>query len=321
MAVEARSVSVHAAHPTADDVNIDSGCGKLMTPHQHHLTYLVPKRVTVPLADDSIIKSKHTGTFCLPVSTNPSHKMLLVPDLQEALLLVSQLCDDGNMVCFTSKGCSIFNDSDLNLSSLGKPSGLGERRGNLYYLPGLVGAFSAPTASMDSDVDSLLVWHQRLGHIGLKPLKSLLKSFPISPCLNNEIDVQRCPTCVQSKMNRLEFSSRSPYRSTTKGYLIHSNVCSLEEPSREGFWYWVTFIDNFSKESAAYPLKSKDQAFQSFLHFKSLFEKSGEFSVKELRSDNSGEYMKGPFLASLIGEGIKHKPGPPHSPELNGVAE
>lgn len=318
--VEARSVSVHAAN-ASENVNIDSGCGKSMTPYGHHLTNAVPKRITVRLAEDSVIKSTHVGNFSLPVSGGPSHKMLLIPNLQEALLSVSQLCDDGNVVCFTSTGCSIFSDSHLDLSSLGRPVGVGERRGNLYYLPNSVGAFSTSTTTSGSDGDSLLLWHQRLGHIGLKPLKSLLKSCHISPRLFNELDVQKCPICVQSKMHRLKFSTRSSYRSTTKGELIHSDVCSFEEQSREGFHYWITFIDDFSKETTAYPLKSKDQSFQSFLHFKAMFKKSGDFTIKELRSDNGGEYMNGPFLAFLLGEGIKHEPGPPHSPELNGVAE
>lgn len=248
--------------------------------------------------------------------------MLLVPDLQEPLLSVSQLCDDGNTVCFTSEGRFIFNNNDFDLASLSRPAGVGERRGNLYYLPGSVGAFSASiTPKLGSDNNSLLLWHQRLGHIGLKLLKTLLRTCNIRARLFNEIEVQRCSTCVQSKMHWLKFSSRSAYWSKSKGDLNYSDVCSFEEKSREGFKYWITFIDDYSKESTAYPLKYKDQAYQSFMHFKSMFEKSGHFTIKELRSDNGSEYINGPFCDFLLKGGIKHEPGPPHSPELNGVAE
>lgn len=61
--VEAKSISVNASQvKQSDDINIDSGCGKSMTPHYHHLSQPVPKRVTVLLADDSIIKSTHVGS-------------------------------------------------------------------------------------------------------------------------------------------------------------------------------------------------------------------------------------------------------------------
>lgn len=70
-----------------------------------------------------------------------------------------------------------------------------------------------------------------------------------------------------------------------------------------------------------YPLKSKDQAFQSFTHFRALFEKTGEHKIQELRSDNGGEYVNVKFKDYLLQSGIEHDLGPPHSPELNSVAE
>lgn len=190
------------------------------------------------LADDSIIKSSHVGTVSLPMTGSPSHRMLLVPNLQESLLSVSQLCDDGNTVCFTSDGCYIFDNASFNLSSLNVPLGVGERRGNLYYLTNTVGALSASVQpSHRSDTDSLFVWHNRLGHVGLKPLKKFLKMTGITPGLCNEIEVQQCTTCVHSKLHRLHFSSRASHRSKLKGELIHSDVCSFEEKSREGLRY------------------------------------------------------------------------------------
>lgn len=237
--VEARAVSVNVSRVGQnEDANIDSGCGKLMTPHLHQLEGPVPKRVNVRLADDLLIKSTHVGTMSLLIYGSPSQRMLLVPNLQEPLLSVSQLCDDGNTVCFDSNGCYIFNNPTLNILSLGKPAGVGERRGNLFYLPRAVGALSASTTlSSRSNDDSLLMWHNRLGHVGLKPLKTFLKSCNIFPSLFNKVHVQQYPTCVQSKLHCLKFSSRSTHRSKLKGKLIHSDVCSFEEHSCEGFRY------------------------------------------------------------------------------------
>jgi hypothetical protein len=40
-----------------------------------------------------------------------------------------------------------------------------------------------------------------------------------------------------------------------------------------------------------------------------------------LRTDNGGEYTSREFENYLASSGIRHEPGPPHSPQLNGVAE
>jgi hypothetical protein len=91
--------------------------------------------------------------------------------------------------------------------------------------------------------------------------------------------------------------------------------------SREGYKYFVTFVDDFSKSAVVYPMKSKSDVFSFFKIFRATFEKDGAFTVKSLRSDNGGEYLSDAFQNYLAEAGISHEPGPPHTPELNGVAE
>ncbi|PLW22660.1 hypothetical protein PCANC_26274, partial [Puccinia coronata f. sp. avenae] len=49
--------------------------------------------------------------------------------------------------------------------------------------------------------------------------------------------------------------------------------------------------------------------------------KDKRFTILSLRSDNCGEYLSNEITKYLADSGITHEPGPPHSPELNGVAE
>lgn len=102
-----------------------------------------------------------------------------------------------------------------------------------------------------------------------------------------------------------------------------SNVCSFEHLSREGFHMRVIFIDDFSKSTAVYPLRSKNQTFQYFRHFHSAFEKQNSCSILSLVSENGGEYMGHKFQNHLCDKGIVHEPGtpPPHLPQLNGFAK
>jgi transposase InsO family protein len=68
-------------------------------------------------------------------------------------------------------------------------------------------------------------------------------------------------------------------------------------------------------------MKWKSDTFACFKSFCALFEKEGCHSIRALRSDNGGEYMSKEFENYLTLSGIKHKTGPPHSPELNRVSE
>lgn len=331
-AVTTSLVNDSLLQPTKD-FNLDSGCSLSMTPYSAGVINTSEDSTPVRLADNSLVKSSHTGTIHLPLTTPVSIKTLVVPSLHEPLLSIAALCDKGITAVFTSSSCDLYRTSDLTIH--GTIVGQGYRQGNLYYLPSSEvrsqPIFSSPTVvfstsspSLNSRLEpdeSLYGYHCRLSHIGLKPLKLLLRASGIRPSSLNEIDVQRCPICVKSKMHRSNFKSRSPYRSTRAGQLIHSDVCSYEQKSREGFRYMITFVDDYSKCTSVYPMKHKSESFHHFKIYQAFFEKSGEHKIAALRTDNGGEYLSNIFKSYLDSSGIRHETGPPHSPESNGVAE
>lgn len=137
----------------------------------------------------------------------------------------------------------------------------------------------------------------------------------------NEEEVIRCEICVQGKMHRSRFTLRSEHRATEVGGIIHSDLATFPVTSREGFKYYVSFIDDYSKVSLAYLLKYKSQTFTAFQHFHAFFENHTKTRVRCFRSDNGGEFTSKEFTTYLATHGIAFIPGPPHSTELNGVAE
>lgn len=298
---------------------IDSACSRTMTPSHVGLSGLVQNTTAISLADDSIIRATKSGIIALLVAGAPTVSALVVPHLHEPLLSVADVCDKNLTVVFTRKGCDIYRDGSINHKD--GSVGSGYQEGNLYYLPQKVGSKSA-LFSLASKTDlSLLGYHRRLNHLGLKLLKKLVKQSLISPTVMNEIEVQQCETCVMAKMSRLPFKSRSPHCATRPGEMIHSDVASYEVQSREGYKYFVTFVDDCSKSVTVYPLKYKSDVFATFKLFKSAFEKTGKHTILGLTSDNGGEYIAKAFTSFLADHGIAHVLGPPHSPELNGVAE
>lgn len=71
-----------------------------MTPHLDQLVNTKLDRTTVRLADDSIIKATAQGHLKHSITFPSKHRSLLVPDLNEPLLSVAGLADDGLVSVF-----------------------------------------------------------------------------------------------------------------------------------------------------------------------------------------------------------------------------
>jgi transposase InsO family protein len=91
--------------------------------------------------------------------------------------------------------------------------------------------------------------------------------------------------------------------------------------SISGYVYYVSFIDDYSRKTWIYFLKSKDEVFSKFKEFKALIENLSERKIKILRSDNGGEYTSKEFVSFCRDVGIKRELTTPYNPQQNGVAE
>ena len=73
-----------------------------------------------------------------------------------------------------------------------------------------------------------------------------------------------------------------------------ANIPSI---SLSGYEYYVTFIDDYSRNTWIYFLNTKSEVFDKFKEFKSLIENHSEKRIKTLRSYNGGEYTSKEFEA------------------------
>ena len=65
-----------------------------------------------------------------------------------------------------------------------------------------------------------------------------------------------------------------------------------------GFSYFITFIDDYSRKTWIYFLKTKEshEVLDRFKEFKALVENQTERRIRVIHSDNSGEYISGGFI-------------------------
>jgi transposase InsO family protein len=95
----------------------------------------------------------------------------------------------------------------------------------------------------------------------------------------------------------------------------------MPSSSISGYVYYLSFIDDYSRKTWVYFLKSKDEVFIKFKEFKALIENLSERKIKILKSYNGGEYTSKEFLNFYKDVGIKRELTTPYNPQQNGVAE
>ena len=111
-------------------------------------------------------------------------------------------------------------------------------------------------------------------------------------------------------MTRLSFQTIE--RNTKPLDMIHSDICDLKFAStRGGNKYFITFIDDSTKYCYVYLLKSKDEALEKFILYKTEVENQLNKKVKLKRHDRGGEYVTpvGDYFAQ---HGIRHEVTPPY---------
>ena len=83
------------------------------------------------------------------------------------------------------------------------------------------------------------------------------------------------------------------------------DICGpMSTRALSGDEYCVTFIDDHSRKTWIYFLKTKDEVFDRFKEFKALVENLTRKRIKTLRSDNGGEYIDKDFTKFCKREGI-----------------
>ena len=159
------------------------------------------------------------------------------------------------------------------------------------------------------------LWHARLGHFNNN--KNIQDFVLKHTNLHNKKD---CSQCHISKMKKKPFYS-SFNKSTHPLQLIHSDVVGKFITSYNGYNYYVTFLDDFSRKCWIYLLKNKSDVCNAFIHFHKLMKNTTSYNIVTLKTDNGREYDNANLIKYLLDNGIEFIHSLPNCPQQNGRAE
>ena len=307
---------------------IDSGASAHMTSHRDLFVSISEdgRHRSVATADNTILKCEGTGDVKIAcgadnrVITVRLREVLYVPGLSVNLISVKQLCSRGCTVSFDDKLRCEIRDRLGELCATATGIGGGLYRLDTCWKPAL--AIKATDGSCAAEkVESYELWHRRLGHLHREAVQKM--SNGVVRGINCVIPKERpvCQPCAMGKQKRNPFP-RSETRARQKLELVHSDVCGpMPTPSVSGSRYFVTFVDDHTRYTTVYFMKSKSEVHEKILQFIQSAERATGCKLKTLRTDNGSEYLAGRTSGYLREIGVRHETTVQYTPEQNGRAE
>ncbi|GJY81077.1 putative RNA-directed DNA polymerase, partial [Tanacetum coccineum] len=240
--------------------------------------------------------------------------VLAIPKYNVSLMFVHKLIKDSKLfVGFDETKCYI---QDLNLV---KTLGTGSEAAGLYLFD-----VEQCSKSVVGHANSTFVchaskqlWHSRLGH----PADHVLYVLSGKIGLKYDKHVSPCDICHKAKLTREPFPL-SDHKSLVVGDLVHLDLWGpYRVVSRDGYIYFLTIVDDYSRAVWAYLLKTKDEVTFFIKSFVELIYTQFNKRIKVFRSDNGTEFVNNIFGIFFKEKGIIHQTSCAHTPQQNGIAE
>lgn len=131
-----------------------------------------------------------------------------------------------------------------------------------------------------------------------------------------------CDACMLGKHSRDPFPMQTMHRAIKPLELVYTDLCGpISPPTLGGNRYFMLLVDDNTRYTWIYTLKTKDEALEVFKKFKQDVELETSLKVKSLRSDRGGEFLNRLFTSYCNETGIKRYFTAPYSPQQNGVVE
>ena len=242
--------------------------------------------------------------------------VLLVPTLDKQLLSCAEMDKKGHEMTFGAGKCQPKAAGEQESIVIGK------LRSGLYALSGKLGIHGENRAArVPRDSTSDVLCHNRIGHVGKSTVHAMMKHRSVKRIRLDESEDKNscCEWCLDGKQTLSSPKGRTQ-KATEAGEIIHSDVCGpMPADSIRHKRYFVNFIYAWSGFKMASLMVRKSEVLQTLKEFEAMFERRFDVSIKNIYSDNGGEYEGMLNYLSMKGIGVRRSA--PYTPEQNGAAE
>ena len=186
-----------------------------MTRKRNTFKTLQAKTRTITFINANSSKVLGKGIVILGKKDVAKNNVLLIENMKHDLLNVSQMCDQGHILTFTSKYCKIRRENSGKLVEI-----VSRTPNNIY----LVDEIKGERCCLGKEDESWL-WHKRMGHVHFGNLIKIGKKQAVieMPKIKKPIN-NMCEPCQHGKQTRFEFNTKE--HSTTRPLeLVHTNLC------------------------------------------------------------------------------------------------
>ncbi|KAE8710348.1 L-ascorbate oxidase-like protein [Hibiscus syriacus] len=210
----------------------------------------------------------------------------LVPSISKNLVSVSKLARDNKVFLeFHARRC-VIRDEDTKAVLLE-----GREKDGLYEFNSTLFNNNVPTqCNVVHGIVDFGLWHRRLGHSSRDTLQQVCKDCNVGLSLVND---EICTACQVRKSHSLPFSaSQTVYSEHFQ--LVYVDLWGPPHVVSNGYRYYISFVDAYSRFMWVYLLKEKSQALYAFRLFQRM---------------------------ALQEDGVRHRLTCPHTSQQNVVVE
>ena len=301
----------------------DSGCTNHISPYRDHFENfqsIVPRKFRA--ANQQTFSTVGIGELIVDVPNGNGHfcKLRLSgvqysPEIAYTLVSIGQLDEAGFTAIFGNGKCLIRGPDGEKVGEVMRA----ERK--VYRVEHVEVEASAAEKML-----SLERFHRCMGHISLQTAKSLVKNKLITGVRLEYTPSDYklfCESCVYAKATRKHVPDiREGERAMEFGGEVHSDLWGKSPvESKGGKLYYVTFIDDKTRLTHLYLLKTKDETFDTYKKYEAWVETQMSKKIKVLNLDRGGEYLGDGMVAHLKLKGTRQKLNVHDTPQQNGVAE
>ncbi|KAJ9556599.1 hypothetical protein OSB04_011213 [Centaurea solstitialis] len=302
---QAPEASTSATESTSQDKGIwylDSGCSRHMTGSKSVLSnYREERGPAVTFGGNG--KGQTRGYDTLTNGVTTFKRVAYVEGLMHNLLSISQLCDKNHKVSFSKKKCKVKNRRKEVILT-------GVRQADIYIIN--MNTFTDNFCFVSHpSTDTNWLWHKRLSHLNFKTLNQL--------CINNL--VVGLPDFRYTK-TRATFKSKQISSISYPLQLLHMDLFGpVNVQSIAGKKYTLVIVDEYSRYTWVFFLRSKSDAPEEIILFVRKMERLNNLTVRSIRSDHGTEFKNSTLETFFDQKGISQNFSSVRTPQQNGVAE